>query len=43
MRHGDPARLYRVKGSAATVGVITSVTQHGIFSQATKAMREIGG
>jgi GTP 3',8-cyclase len=28
MHRGDPARLYRVLGSSATVGVITPVTQH---------------
>jgi len=28
MRPGDPARIYRVVGSTATVGVITPVSQH---------------
>ncbi|MFZ5827389.1 MAG: GTP 3',8-cyclase MoaA [Bacillota bacterium] len=37
MRPGDPARLYRVKGSQATVGVITPVTQH--FCDSCNRMR----
>ncbi|MFZ5815534.1 MAG: GTP 3',8-cyclase MoaA [Bacillota bacterium] len=37
MRHGDPARLYRVQGSTASVGVITPVTQH--FCDSCNRMR----
>ncbi len=37
VKPGDPARLYRVKGSEATVGFITPVTQH--FCDSCNRMR----
>ncbi len=37
LRPGDPARLYRVQESSATVGVITPVTQH--FCDSCNRMR----
>lgn len=37
MRPGDPARLYRIPGTTATVGVITPVSQH--FCESCNRMR----